>query len=343
MPHAFSPDWTPPTGVDPKLGPLERLTCPPNRHPERATRLSADWLPTRPGTHIPYFPAIEGFTLLGVGEFACPNDVEGERRFALPVYRCHAFVEALLRAKKLDDEPTEIFVPGVENPRAAVDCEFVLLPPPGHDGWFTMGDREYFPRETVEMQIARLFLIARTAVTQRVYRAIKGKRDPFKWPGDMQPANGVTWNDIMQATRGFCARSQQAGTQLRLPSEAEWEFACRGGTQTLSHLGNVLESHTIGGIRDHTADVATVSMNAYGLFEMHHNLHEWCADPWYESLDYLARDGTVRDIPRASQRALRTGAWSSLPIDRRSGNRDRASPNWQSLTVGFRPARTVPD
>lgn len=333
------------------------------------TRIHSDWRPFRPGTRLPYFPAIEGYTLLGVGEFACPNDVEGEKRFSCAVYRCDAFVNALLKAGKLADEPTAIFEPGntEANARAAVDCEFVLLPPIGHAGQFVMGSPETeigrFDDEgpQQQVQITRQFLMARTACTQRLWQAVMGSNPAYFQDGEngtpadssMLPVEKVSWDDICGA-EGFHARAGVNG--LRLPSEAEWEFACRAGTATAfcfgsgktvtSKIVNFDGNNPYGGgpkseYRQRTVEVGSLPMNAFGLFEVHGNVWEWCADAWVDTLDGIPIDGTVRENTGASHRVIRGGGWNNNAVYCRSAYRNWITPGIRYRRLGFRLAQSV--
>lgn len=383
----FDPEWRVPMGSDDKLGPLDRISCGDTVDTGRTTQLDADWLPFRPRTRTPYsvegrpewFPTIEGFSLLGLTEFSCDNDIEGEKRFVGAVYRCEAFVTALLQAGFLTDRPTMIHGtdPTADADAAdalpqwggvsAVDTEFVLLPPVFHDGRFVMGSPEDEPKRSPlegppqRIHITTPFLIARTAVTQRVWQAVMGRRDgDFATSGDaaMLPVETAAWKDIA-GPDGFLARieHQLGAPGFGLPSEAQWEFACRAGTQTPFCFGSgrTVTSRLInfdGNYPYHGAEVSpanqqrvpvgSLPMNAFGLFEMHGNVFEWCADEWENSLDGIPPDGTPRPTTAASlYRVYRGGSWVSNAMSCRSAIRNRAALNDRFIRIGFRPIQLV--
>jgi hypothetical protein len=261
--------------------------------------------------------AIPGFTFLGQQTFTCANDVEGERRFEVAVYACDAFVAALMRAGKLRAKPARV--------GEAVDTEFVLLPPAGYGS-------------AKPAWGGKPFLMARTEVSQRVYEALGGQHGKFDWPGDLEPANQVSWNDA----QAWFGSAPLKGTGLRLPSEAEWEFACRGGTETEFCFGNgkTVTSKVVnfdgrsphGGAptseyRQRTVAVKSLPANAFGLHEVHGNLYEWCEDLYEQGADWRVRRG---------------GGWYYVAVHCRSSARGWFVPGYRAQYCGFRPSRSAP-
>ncbi len=176
---------------------------------------------------------------------------------------------------------------------------------------------------------------------------------------DEHPVVNVSWNDAV----AFCKwLSRKEGKTYRLPTEAEWEYACRAGTTTryyngddpeaLVKVGNVADAtlkaklpywkYTIQAADGHafTAPVASFLPNTFGLYDMHGNAWQWCAD-WYGS-DYYAVSSS--DDPNGpswgDSRVLRGGSWDSGPIDTRSANRFWLAPGYRFDYTGFRVART---
>ncbi len=254
---------------------------------------------------------IAGFTLLGTETFRCPNDVEGERAFTVEVYRCEAWAQALIKSGALAGVPDTI--------GAAKDLEFVKLPPAGY------GDSQ-------PPWSGAPFLIARTAVSQRVYTALGGAHDKFRWAGALLPANEVSWEDVTAWLEGL---------GQRLPSEQESEFACRAGTTTAFCFGdgktvtsakvNFNGNYPTGGAKksDHrkkTVEVGSLPGNAFGLHEVHGNLWEWCRD--------LYKAG-------GSSRVLRGGSWNDGASVCASRSRIWDVPGARSWYIGFRPAVTL--
>ena len=160
----------------------------------------------------------------------------------------------------------------------------------------------------------------------------------------------MSWDDAVE----FCNRlSKSEGVEYRLPTEAEWEYACRAGTTTAYSFGNDVsqlgeyawclendESASTLKYGDTTHPVGELKPNAWGLFDMHGNVWEWCQD-WYGAYDLQV----VSDPTGAASgyyRVLRGGAFSLQPKIVRAANRDSDLPVNRNLTVGFRLARTIP-
>jgi formylglycine-generating enzyme required for sulfatase activity len=136
------------------------------------------------------------------------------------------------------------------------------------------------------------FYIGRFAVTQAQWQKVMGT-SPSGFKGEKNPVENVTWNDAQE----FCKKlSQQTGRQYRLPSEAEWEYACRAGTTTPFHFGETITtdlanydgnytygSGTKGVYRIKTTPVGSFPANEFGLCDMHGNVWEWCADIWHDN------------------------------------------------------------
>lgn len=221
---------------------------------------------------------------IGIEAFACSNDVEGVRRFAVPVFRLVPFARAL----------------GLAPSERAADTELVLLPPPGESGTFQMGGA-YVGHPSAEAPIAtatvRPFLIGRTALSQRVYRAAYGDEivmsarsyvrrrgyvDAPRWTSPLEP---VSWLHQRTAQRVCEVHG------LRLPSEVEWEYACRGGTRTRYCFGERVDPDHLHcdttspeGLtrtvvpRDRFMAVTEGPSNAYGLHGVHGNVGQWVSE-----------------------------------------------------------------
>lgn len=190
--------------------------------------------------------------------------------------------------------------------------------------------------------------------------AINGPQFDWRNPGfaqhDQSPVVNVSWNDA----RAFCDWLSQAETRrYRLPTEAEWEYACRAGTTThfysgdsvndLQRVANLLDQSAhealpavknSGDNADHwafTAPVASLTSNQFGLFDMHGNVAEWCGD-WYGKQYYA--DSPADDPPRGPDegqyRVLRGGSWIHPAVRCRSAYRGFDAPNFRSGYVGFR-------
>jgi len=187
-----------------------------------------------------------------------------------------------------------------------VQMQFATIPA----GSFTMGSptseanrcSDESPSHTVS--IARPLLMGQTEVTQSQWRAVMGS-NPSKSKGDSKPVENVTW----QQCKEFCSRlSAKLKKKVRLPSEAEWEYACRAGSPA-PRYGQVdaIAWHK-GNSGRAMRDVATRQPNAWGLFDMLGSVYEWCEDPWHGSYNDAPSDGSVR-AGSGTLRVLRGGSF----------------------------------
>ena len=162
---------------------------------------------------------------------------------------------------------------------------------------------------------------------------------------DNLPVEGVSWFDAFE----FCARlTQQTGRNYRLPSEAEWEYACRSGTTTPFYLGETITTdfanydgniNYISKMFDckKTTPVTIFQPNTFGLYDMHGNLWEWCEDIWHETYKGAPSDGTAwLDNANNSWRLLRGGSWSVSAEQCRSAHRQYHYPDSKDNEYGFR-------
>jgi formylglycine-generating enzyme required for sulfatase activity len=172
--------------------------------------------------------------------------------------------------------------------------------------------------------------------------------NPSDFKGEDHPVDSVSWDDVQSFIEKINGDIPELG--LHLPTEAQWEYACRAGTTTPFHLGKTLTTDQAnfdgnypynngpkGEYREKTVPVKTFPCNAWGLYEMHGNVWEWCRD-WYG--DYPK--GSVIDPKGASSgsyRVLRGGSWISYGGLVRSAYRRRSIPSGRSHDIGLRLAR----
>jgi len=186
--------------------------------------------------------------------------------------------------------------------------------------------------------ISKGFFMATTPVTQDQYKTVMGK-NPSHFKGSDLPVEQVSWEDAVE----FCSKlGKKEGRGYRLPTEAEWEYACRAGTTTRFYFGDYdddLGYHgwfdSNSGSKTHT--VAQKKPSAFGLYDMHGNVLEWCSD-WYDA-DYYSNSPEVdpRGPKTAKEyRVLRGGSWYHGPGSCRSANRFRYSPDGRISNFGFR-------
>ncbi len=250
-----------------------------------------------------------------------------------------------------------------ENLGNGLELEMVSVPA----GSFTMGspenekDREADegPQRTVNVPA---FFMGKFAVTQAQWQAIATlpkvkidlNPDPSNFKGSDRPVERVSWNEAVE----FCARlSRLTGRTYRLPSEAEWEYACRAGTTTPFHTGetitsrlanydgtSVYRSEPKGEYRAQTTPVGSFKVaNAFGLYDMHGNVWEWCADHWHGNYQGAPTDGSAWTTGGESdRRVLRGGSWFVNPRNCRSACRFFNYPVDRIDNLGFRVVCEVP-
>ena len=183
------------------------------------------------------------------------------------------------------------------------------------------------------------FYIGKFQITQAQWEAVMGK-NPSHFKGDPAlPVESVSWNEAKQ----FCEKlAQMTGKAYRLPSEAEWEYACRAGT-TGDYAGDLdamaWYSENSGG---KTHPVGQKQPNAFGLYDMHGNVWEWCEDDWHDSYAGAPTDGRVwvHTPSRGSYRVDRGGSWYDIAVLCRSAYRLRYAPGDRIDNLGFRLLRT---
>ena len=182
--------------------------------------------------------------------------------------------------------------------------------------------------------------------TGEKWETVKGKgwRDPGFAQHGQHPVTCVNWDDA----RAFIAwLNDRAGLKnrldaYRLPSEAEWEYACRAGTTSAYNTGAKIESFQARfATREGTSPAGGYPATGYGLRDMHGNVWEWCEDVWHKSYDGAPNDGSAQLNGNSSLRVLRGGSWFNDPRNLRSARRGRAYPTVRNGNIGFRLARTL--
>ena len=170
-----------------------------------------------------------------------------------------------------------------------------------------------------EVILTEGFWLAETACTQELWEAVMGN-NPSRFNGKKLPVENVSWNDCKDFLDKI--NSMMPGLDLCLPSEAQWEYACRAGTETPFSFGDNITTDQVnyngnlpysdypkGEYREKTVEVKSFPCNNWGLYEMHGNVREWCSD-WYDS-DYYSN--SPKDNPTGpaigTKRLLRGGSW----------------------------------
>jgi formylglycine-generating enzyme required for sulfatase activity len=246
-----------------------------------------------------------------------------------------------------------------ENLGEDITLEMVFIP--GHT--FMMGSAEgegYNLEKPIHEVTIPPFFMGKYLVTQAQWKAVAKlpkvnrdlKADPSRFKGDNLPVEKVSWYDVVE----FCRRlSEYTGKSYRLPSEAEWEYACRAGTRTAFYFGEIIKTDLanyngnftyrdeIKGIyRGKTTPVGSFGVaNAFGLYDMHGNIWEWCADHWHQNYQRAPVDGSAwldENDNNNQIRVLRGGSWNLNPVYCRSAYRLYGVAGNSDHTFGFRVA-----
>jgi len=234
-----------------------------------------------------------------------------------------------------------------------VTLDMVAIP----GGTFIMGspetekerDNNEGPQRSVTVPA---FFMSKYPVTQAQWQAVMGNNlSNFK--GLNRPVEKVSWDDAVE----FCQKlSQITGKNYRLPSEAEWEYACRAGTTTPFYFGETITTdlanydgnYTYGNgpkgvYRQQTTNVGSFPPNAFGLYDMHGNVWEWCQDVWRENYNGAPTDGSAWTSGGDSRyRLLRGGYWYYNPRLCRSAHRNYYDPGDRYYGIGFRVGVSLP-
>ncbi|MEA5472223.1 formylglycine-generating enzyme family protein [Spirulina sp. 06S082] len=243
--------------------------------------------------------------------------------------------------------------------------------------------RDWFKRESPQHKVTvKPFLMGKTPIIQAQWREVVNRvetierdlnPDPSHFKGDKRPVESVSWYDAVE----FCVRlSKLTEREYRLPSEAEWEYGCRGGTKTPFHFGETITTDLAnycgqdrkinetlykgtfanepkGKYRKETTLIDEFAHpNAFGLYDMHGNVWEWCLDPWHDNYEGAPADGRVWDendndyqnlfqnlkelLRYKTNACLRGGSWYYNPDDCRSSYRLNPSRDFDSYDFGFR-------
>ena len=227
----------------------------------------------------------------------------------------------------------------------SLGIDFVLIPA----GSFMMGlspDELFLPRymdamPKHEVRIHRPFYLSRHEITQRQWRVVMGK-NPSNFTGKNRPVENITWHQVQEFIRRLNLRDNTRS--YRLPTEAEWEYACRAGSVTQFHFGDDREKLDRFGWHCHNSDFEThpvgkLPPNDWGLYDMHGNAAEWCQD-WYEGYPHSGVFSSDPSGPiSGTEKMIRGGAWDQAASFCRSAARSRNVPNDGSVLVGFRLAK----
>ncbi|EKU97529.1 hypothetical protein Lepto7375DRAFT_6726 [Leptolyngbya sp. PCC 7375] len=236
-------------------------------------------------------------------------------------------------------------------------------------GKFLMGspdeelERTDFESPQHEVMISAFFM-AKYPITQAQWRLVAAMprhyhtlhAEPSDFNGDHRPVEKVSWDDAVE----FCSRlSAYTGRSYRLPTEAEWEYACRAGTTTRFAFGDQItpdlvnyrapKKYPYGPKAQYSPGTTSVDhfdvTNGFGLSDMHGNVYEWCQDHWHENYKNAPTDGSAWLLDtkeRISLRVIRGGSWIYRPNKCRSANRNYFGSMGRTRNIGFRVVYSSP-
>ncbi|WP_293056691.1 bifunctional serine/threonine-protein kinase/formylglycine-generating enzyme family protein [Okeania sp. SIO2B3] len=235
----------------------------------------------------------------------------------------------------------------IEDLGNGIKLEMVYIP----GGSFLMGSPENKPRkydiESPPHQVTiQPFYISKYPITQNQYQAIMGENSS-NFTGKSRPVENVTWYNATE----FCQRlSEKTGKIYKLPSESQWEYSCRAGTTTPFYFGETITSELANyngnyiygkapksNYLQETTNVGIFPPNAFGLYDMHGNVWEWCLDIWHDNYNDAPNDGSVWERgENSNQRIIRGGSWNNNPNHCRSAFRFNNYVDNCIMNLGFR-------
>jgi formylglycine-generating enzyme required for sulfatase activity len=238
----------------------------------------------------------------------------------------------------------------VESLGQGISIEIVLIPA-GMFGMGTPGHNEFPDEHPHHLVRVPSFVMSKYPITQEQWKVVMNWAPPFRSKGPKFPVDRVSWKNAVE----FCRRlSKMTGHAYRLPTEAEWEYACRAGTSTPFHYGDTITTDLANYVGEHTyqsepkgvyrhisTNVGSFPPNAFGLCDMHGNVWEWCADNWHDNYVGAPTDGSAwENGTKNANRVMRGGSWHEPPINCRSATRLQMNENEADDLFGFRVALT---
>ena len=215
---------------------------------------------------------------------------------------------------------------------------------PGHQGY-----EDEHPQHVVSVAS---FWMGKQPITQAQWQAVIKKLPPCRFKGASLPVDNVSWDDATL----FCSRlSKKTGRAYRLPAEAEWEYACRAGSASAFHFGETLTTDLANYVGEHIflsepkgiyrhvpTEAGCFPPNAFGLYDMHGNVWEWCADAWHEDYQGAPFNGSVWNAAdKKAARVLRGGCWHEIPGNCRSAVRLKSEAGEREDFFGLRVALSM--
>ena len=221
--------------------------------------------------------------------------------------------------------------------------EFVLIP----GGSFMMGSNEDSEDSNDEKPVHKVtlksFRMQTTEVTQAQWKAVM-ENNPSKIIGDSLPVHCVSWDECQEFIQKL--NQMDSGKDYRLPSEAEWEYACRAGTTTPYYSGmDETGLELVCWYKDNSGDMnhpgCMKEPNSWGLYDMHGNVWEWCEDWYHGNYNGAPANGSAWVSPTGAYKVIRGGSWYYFAGPCRSANRFYQDPSSSRSDLGFRLVRAL--
>ena len=244
--------------------------------------------------------------------------------------------QVVIEDKEQDKSQAQSFTEDLGND---IKLEMIAIPA----GKFMMGSPEGEGEDSEKPQhevTVQPFFMGKYPITQAQYQQIMGN-NPSDFKGDERPVECLSWDEAIE----FCQRlSKQTGKEYRLPSEADWEYACRSRTTTKYYFGDDIASDlaNYGGNIGETTSVGKYSPNDFGLYDMHGNVFEWCQDDWHKNYKGAPNNGNAWLSGISIKKVIRGGSWWYNPSYCRSAYRDNYSRDYRPYWIGFRVVCVAP-
>ncbi|NET08138.1 MAG: formylglycine-generating enzyme family protein [Symploca sp. SIO2B6] len=265
--------------------------------------------------------------------------------FEFSVVSVNAQGREVSRRRQQAQQLTENLGYGVQLEMVAIDDGIFMMGSPDSEA----GRSDYeVPQHLVKVAP---FFMGKYPVTQEQWLIVAGfpqvncslNPHPSYWKGSNLPVECISWYDAQE----FCNRlSQQTGREYRLPTEAEWEYACRAGESTPFHFGEGISPKlaNFNENRNGTTPVGSFQVaNNFGLYDMHGNVWEWCADHWHENYEGAPSDGQAwLGSDNDNRRIIRGGSWDYHPGYCRCAGRDYDDRDDDYNGLGLRVVCVVP-
>ena len=215
-----------------------------------------------------------------------------------------------------------------------ITLEMIYIP----GGSFMMGSPEgegYDSEKPQHLVKIQPFFIGKFPVTQAQWQAVMENNPAHFQDNPLNPVERVSWDDAQE----FCnALSKKTGKTYRLPTEAEWEYACRAGTTTPYYFGETITKELANYQGNATKQVGSYPPNEFGLYDMHGLVWEWCEDDWHQNYENAPNDGKAWLSKFSKIKVIRGGSWNDDPRDCRSAYRVYLSREDRDGSIGFRVA-----